>query len=310
MSAVRTAIVGLLGGVTGIGQVHGYERYSHQEQAFRALYATGGAVRGWFVQRSGFRRRQLGSGRELLTETWMVTGFMSLVDADQSELEMDGLVDRISASERADPTLGGVARGLPVDGAAGFQLLDAGPVTFAGVLCHRARLSLLTQRFFVGPPGDFAYVDGASGRLVGAVVARLAEAVDADELALEAVEGRLSWDPNDDPHATPAAIVTPAGEQARLDPTSNDLDERVDLRIAVTIVGRASFIPPAEGALAAGGLEALAERVRIALHGWQPDQVEVPFLYAGAQPVDVAAGLFAWRMTFQPSVYIEDQSDA
>lgn len=302
--SVRLAIVDLVAGVAGVGIVHAFERYAKDEAKFRTLYVTDQAVRGWHVQRLAARRRLLASGRELVTESWVVTGFVSMVDAEASELDLSNLVDAVMAAERADPTLGGKVRGREVDGAVGFQLIDFGPVMFAGVLCQRARLSLFTQKLESAIDGDFGAVDGAADSLNDAVVARLHEEL-GDQL--QAIEGRLSWDPDDDPAAFPAAIVTPIGDTARLDPTSVDLDERVDVRLAVTLVGSGTFAQPDGGSVQAGGLEALAAKVRTALHGWQPAQVDVPLLYAGAGPVDAARGLFAWRLTFQPSSYIQDE---
>ena len=306
-AAVRAAIVALVETVDAIGKVHAYQRFAGKNDDLRSLYTVDGEVRGWHVQRVSARRRRLGSGRELVTSTWAVTGFLSFVDAEASELVMDGLVEEIVSAERADPTLGGLVRGLPVDEAAGFQLLDAAPVMFAGLLCHRARLSLFTQEISAAQAddGDFPSVDGAAGRLVGAVVERLAQATEG----FGAIEGRLAFDPDDDPAAFPAAIVALVNDQARVDPTFMDLSERVELRLSVTIVGRAQYLPGAEGALAAGGLEALAENVRTALHGWQPAQVDVPFCYLAAAPVEAAPGLFAWRLTFTPAIYIEDQAN-
>lgn len=302
---VRDAIVTLIAGVANVGQVHPYERYRKEQAAMAALYAVDGAVRGWFVQRLAARRRLLASGRTLVSTTWSVQGFMSLVDAEASELALDDIVDTIIAVERADPTLGGLVRGRPADGAAGFQLLDAGPVMFAGVLCHRVRLVLIAETFEDGGAIELPEIEGAAGRLIGLIVDRLR----AEAPALASVVGRLAFDPDDDADASPAAIVSPIGETARMDPTSNDMDERVDIRVAVTIVPSSASIGPAGGALAAGGLEAIAEAVRTTLHGWQPDVVEVPLLYAGATLVDAGPGRIAWSMTFWPSVYIEDRSN-
>ncbi|WP_020179649.1 hypothetical protein [Methylopila sp. M107] len=300
---VRDAIVALVAGVPNVGRVHAYERYARESKAMAALYAEAGAVRGWFVQRPAVRRRRLSSGRELVTTTWSLTGFMSLVDTEASELELDGLVDKIIDAERADPTLGGAVRGEPVDGVLGFQLIDAGPVTFGGLLCHRVRLVLFAETYEDAGAGELANVPGASQRLIGLIVERLREYVGE----LNSVVGRLAFDPADDADASPFAVVSPLGDQAQLDPTSNDLDERVDIRVAVTIVA-SSAAPSSSGALAAGGLFAIKDAVSGSLHGWQPSAVDVPLLYTSAVLVDAGAGRVGLRLTFQPSVYIEDQT--
>ena len=176
--AVRTALVAMLEGVSGIGRVHPYERFAKTTDAMAALYAVGGAVRGWHVQRLAARRRLLASGRVLVTATWTITGFVSLVDADASEIATDVLIDAVVAAERVDPTLGGVVRGLPVDGVAGVQLVESDTVMFANVLCHRARLALTAQTFEGAADGDLVGVADAAGRLIGAIVERLAEETD------------------------------------------------------------------------------------------------------------------------------------
>ncbi|WP_238121963.1 MULTISPECIES: phage tail terminator protein [unclassified Xanthobacter] len=308
-TAIRAALVALLEAIPDIGRVHAWERFAATEKGFIDLYSHAGAVRGWRVNRVSTRRRVLASGRVLVTDRWAITGMLSLVDAAQSEITASDLADAIIAAEVADPTLGGVARGVAVEGAAGVQLLAIAPVMFAGVLCHQVALQLDTQTFEGAAAGGLAggleSMDGAAGRLIGAVVARLQGAVPAGLLAV--VEGRLSWDRDDDPADLPAAIVVPVADEARPEAETVLYRQRVDRSVAVILIAPAGYSAGA-GALAAGGLEALRERVRVALLGWGdgPDgPVDIPCLYAGGAPTDAAPGLIAWRDVYTPSLYVE-----
>lgn len=303
--SIRAALVALLESVPDIGQVHAYERFSGTEKGFLALYAANARVRGWRVSRVSVRRQALASGRVLVTERWAIVGLLSLVDAEQSEIVAGDLADAVIAAERADPTLGGAARGTPVDGTSGMQLLALEPVMFAGVLCHRVTLQLDVQNYEgAAIAGLLEAVDGAAGRLIGAVVARLQEAVPAGLFAV--IEGRPTVDPEDDPAALPAAIVTPVEDLSTPEPHIFGVRQSVDRAVAVTVVAPAGY-SVGHGALAAGGLEALRTAARDALVGWGDGAgiVDVPLLYAGGMPIPSAPGTVAWRDLYQPSIYLE-----
>jgi len=145
---IRAALVTTLQGVPGIGVVGTHQPYARDAGRFRALYLDdAGRLNGWFVRRVGLTRRQESRGRTAVVTRWRIQGYLALDDEGASELALDDMVDGIVAAVAADPSLGGaVAATLdPADGArAGVALDDAGPVTFAGVLAHGARLSLTT----------------------------------------------------------------------------------------------------------------------------------------------------------------------
>jgi hypothetical protein len=77
---------------------------------------------------------------------WRISGFMSLEDSSASEIVFDNLVEAVCDAFRSDETLGGLIAGTVMDSpnVAGIQVEDSGPVMFAGVLCHSARLVLYT----------------------------------------------------------------------------------------------------------------------------------------------------------------------
>lgn len=149
---LRTAIVAKLLTVTDIGTVHSFERNARDEAGFREIYAAGERVQGWHVRRVS--RREGAEFNQVFTD-WEIRGFMSIEDAVETELLFDTLLDAICDAWRADPTLGGAVL-YPMDDASGVPVIaDAGPVLFAGVLCHSVRLKLTTRHVCdAGRPWD------------------------------------------------------------------------------------------------------------------------------------------------------------
>lgn len=154
LELIRSAIVTTLQGIASIGLVHPYERYAADLKALAALYTTEISgqrqLRGWYVQRAKTMEAQSAKRAFFDRHTWRVRGFMSLADADQSELVFDGLVEAARAAFRADLTLGGVVMAPEKDEHAGVAV-ESGPVLFAGVLCHSATLTLTTKSFVTLP---------------------------------------------------------------------------------------------------------------------------------------------------------------
>lgn len=154
---IRAAIVATLAAVPGAGQVHAYERYAAHHTGLRAVYAADeGAqdvLQGWYVRRAAFAAARVTPGRRRVTTTWEITGYRALADAAASELVMDALVDAIAEAFELDPSLGGRVRVRQQADPAGITLEEATPVMFAGVLCHAARLRLVTEHDETDPAG-------------------------------------------------------------------------------------------------------------------------------------------------------------
>lgn len=151
LAQIRAAILAKLQGVTGIGQVHDYERFAAREADFHALYKETATVRinGWNFFRESTREADLNNGEVRRLHTFRLTGFRSLDDADATGKSFDDLVEAIAQAFRADRTLGGLiedVKNLDEEfGESGIQVDAIEPVMFAGVLCHRARLRLVTE---------------------------------------------------------------------------------------------------------------------------------------------------------------------
>lgn len=147
---IRTAIVTVMRFVPEIGVVQDRERYAKDMTTLKAMYqAPGLGLRGWFVRRQQVVETDRIQPRSVEYIRWRIQGVMAFDDANASELVFDNLIEQLRDTFRANDTLGGtVAQCALADGKdAGLQLDDAGPVSFAGVVCHGARLSLTTQRF-------------------------------------------------------------------------------------------------------------------------------------------------------------------
>lgn len=150
LADIRAAIVTRLSGVANVGTVQNYERFARDNKAFQLLYAFGPAndqrILGWNVRRVRKSERRENS-RTVVINTWRISGYMSLQDADGTELLFDELLEKIADAFRIDANLGGVVHGTDVGDSSGIQLEDSGPVMFAGVLCHAARLTLSTRHY-------------------------------------------------------------------------------------------------------------------------------------------------------------------
>ncbi|WP_293222313.1 hypothetical protein [Ottowia sp.] len=159
LSQHRAAIVAALASVPAMGIVHERERHAGSNGAFADLYlytppagSTPAAphIRGWWLRRSSTAEHSPNLHRHVNVHTWEVRGYLAFRDADATELVLDDLVEQFRAVVRADPTLGGVCQPGPLaldDATDGVQVLDAGPVVFAGVLCHSVVLQLKTWSY-------------------------------------------------------------------------------------------------------------------------------------------------------------------
>lgn len=149
-AVIRDAIRDVMLAVPDIGMVHRYERYAKDLSALKALYLSPahGQLRGWFIRRVKVQETSMTRPRSVELTRWRIQGLMALDDATESELAFDALIEQLRDAFRINGTLNGTvaASGLPDGSETGLQLEDAGPVMFAGVLCHGARLALHTRR--------------------------------------------------------------------------------------------------------------------------------------------------------------------
>lgn len=148
-AAIRAAIVSVMQAVPDIGMVQDRERYAKSLADLKPFYTMPTlGLRGWFVRRIAVAERDRVLPRSNEYTRWRIQGVMAFDDDAASELVFDDLVEQLRDAFRANDTLNGTVTqcALPDGSEAGLQLLDAGTVSFAGVVCHSARLQLTTQR--------------------------------------------------------------------------------------------------------------------------------------------------------------------
>ncbi len=151
-AAIRTAIVSVISGVADIGRVHAYRRYTTSLADFKPLHfsATHNDIRSWQVSRYAYDEVDpLAGAHGVETTRWEIHGYLSVDDANQSELTLDALVESLRAAFKADRTLGGTVDDIILPdrgGKVGLQLEAMEHVMFADVLCHRAKCALFTWR--------------------------------------------------------------------------------------------------------------------------------------------------------------------
>ncbi|MDD3444269.1 MAG: hypothetical protein PHS60_02570 [Zavarzinia sp.] len=296
---VRAAIAARLQSVGDIGVVHAYERFAAKEKAFADFYVVpGGAVRGWNIRCQSFRRSAV-SGGVLATTWWRITGYLSMVDADASDLDAIATAGAISQAFEADPTLGGLCRGQPVDGQVGAELQGAEPVMFAGVLCHRVILRLATEQYIAATGGldDHA---GPAATLLDAVVARLAATLTPP---FDIVEGRPRFNAKVDPiPAGLSIIVSPGIEEALPAATTMRVRQRVSVSFRVTVAAPDRY---GDESAALNALNTLRAMPRDQLLGWGQEAgvTDSPIIYRGGISLASPAGVLAWQDTYETALY-------
>ena len=157
LATTRAALQALLSAVPAAGVVHPVERYASTEQGFKQAYlythtdpaadafAAEPHIRGWYLRRTETAETTV-NGRILNEHTWLVRGYLAFKDAIASEIIFDELVERMRDAVRVDGSLGlpGLMGSSPFE-ERGVQVANAGPVVFAGVLCHSATLQCKTR---------------------------------------------------------------------------------------------------------------------------------------------------------------------
>lgn len=99
------------------------------------------------------------------------------------------------------------------------------------------------------------------------------------------------------PQRMPAAFVLTLAESAEPSPImTGGFRQRVTARLAVVLVVR--DLHDARGDAAADQAETLAETVRLALAGWQPDGAETPLTYAATQLAGIEQGSVLLQLEF------------
>jgi len=152
MADVREQIRVILAGVSGIGIIHDYRRWSGDWSRFLDLFKdANGKLNGWMISREKTPETVMSQGgRNTRTHHFKIYGIYGLKDSDGSELIFQDLVEAVCTAFRSKDTLNGTvwsctpAENAP-EGVAGIQVDLVEPRMFGNVLCHYAELSLYAQ---------------------------------------------------------------------------------------------------------------------------------------------------------------------
>lgn len=151
LDQIRAAIKTRMLTASGIGAVNEYERYAKEQSKLAAEYVSGDRLHGWYIRRLKTREAHIDVGRYVIDHDWLMRGFYAIDDADESEKDFDLEIESIRDVFRTNSVImTGVETCFSHDtdaAEAGVQVLDSGPVMFAGVLCHAARLGLTTRHY-------------------------------------------------------------------------------------------------------------------------------------------------------------------
>lgn len=142
---IRTAVLAVLQGVDGIGLVYERQKYSKNAKSLVEYYVQDGVLQGGFITRRAFKKFSPEGHTFVVMTSWEIDLFRAFQESEDSELAFDALIDEVDEAFIADQTLGGVVDATVTDEQAGIRLMTSQPAMFGGVLCHYAKLSLITE---------------------------------------------------------------------------------------------------------------------------------------------------------------------
>lgn len=148
LAGIREQIQSILAGVSGIGVVHGYDRWSNEWSRILDLYKDEtGRINGCAFARERWQEQQETMGESETAHVFLVRRIMGLKDDQETGILFDDHLEEMRAAFRDNKTLNGTCRTIdpdwgPMSGAVGLQGDVIETRTFAGVLCHYAELRL------------------------------------------------------------------------------------------------------------------------------------------------------------------------
>lgn len=149
LDLIRSEMKSIIEGVSGIGKVHDYERYTHEWKQYEKLFTLASKVNVWQIERPSFSRyvnasKGPSNGVERVVHDFIIRGFFGLSDELASEKTFQDIVEGICQAFRDKPDLNGTAEMIkishdfPVTGAIRKDYLGA-------VLCHIVEISISIQ---------------------------------------------------------------------------------------------------------------------------------------------------------------------
>jgi hypothetical protein len=141
-AAIRAAIYSVLSGVTGIGKVYDYERWTADWSTFLNLFkvVSAGKVHGWEIARVGYAKEimTVGGSDDPTHHEYVIRGYYSVDDSAATEKTFNTLIASVLEAFRQNRTLSGAGYVDDIKG-----IVEAR--TFGGVLCHYTEMTLLCR---------------------------------------------------------------------------------------------------------------------------------------------------------------------
>lgn len=143
LTSIREQIKAILEGVSGIGVVHDYQRWSATWEKFLDHFKDpDGKINGWVFTREKTPATCESATHESRVHSFKIRGYYGLKDEDATELTFQDLIENISAAFRAKRTLNSTA-----EDSGPFQVDLVEPRLFGSVLCHYCELTLEVEEF-------------------------------------------------------------------------------------------------------------------------------------------------------------------
>ena len=142
LANIRDQIETILGGVSGIGVVHNYDRWSDTWPKFLAHYkvAATGKINGWAITRTKTPEESDSFEKHARDHEFTIRGYYGLKDADASEIVFQDLIEAICTEFRSNFTLNSTC-----DESGPIQVGLVENRIFGTVLCHYCELSIMAR---------------------------------------------------------------------------------------------------------------------------------------------------------------------
>lgn len=147
VKAIREQIAAIVAGISGVGVVHEYERWTATWKDFIDLFQDdGGKINGWMIRRIRTVEEDWGgSGQYLRHHSFRLTGIYGLQDAIASEITFqDDIVEPVCSALREERQLNDTA-----DNSQPPQVKTIEERLFGNVLCHYCEIELVADEIEV-----------------------------------------------------------------------------------------------------------------------------------------------------------------
>ena len=139
-AAIIAQLKTILEGVSGIGTVYAYEPYTPDLRRFKELFVAGGRVNAVTVTREATRAVERTNTQVERQHRFVIRWYYAVDTEGTTETAFQALLEAAFTALLDNYTLGGTA-----ETSTPLQVDSVRPVMFAGVLCHRAEMSLEAQ---------------------------------------------------------------------------------------------------------------------------------------------------------------------